>query len=114
MSTAENTMHALRTGIPYTPEQMSMAIYQCLCGSQIRDQAYGEDDQGNSVEIQWSESHCEWQIINHYANGQVSVCYDHFCEGSFANWDPVMLLDLCDNLDLIEDLDELLTEEPAE
>lgn len=109
--TAENTFQALKTGIPYTPRQMSRAIYRCLCEGQVREQCYGEDQEGNSVEIQWSESHSEWQIINHYANGQTSVNYDHFWEESFVNWDPAMLLAICENLDLTEELDEELAQQ---
>ena len=93
---------------PYTAEHMSQAIYQCLCDSQIREQCYGEDAEGNSTEIQWSASHESWQIIQHFTNGQMSVSYDHFSERSFQHWDPVLLYDLCDNLDLLDDLQEQL------
>ena len=89
----------------FSAKQMSQAIYDYLCDSQIGEHAYGEDGAGNSMEITWSAAHEEWQVINRFADGSTDIYYDSFWEESFANEDPKLLLDMCERLDLIEELE---------
>lgn len=104
---ADNTFAAIKTGIPYTAEQMSTAIYRCLCDSQITDYAYGEDSDGNSLEIHWHSKFEQWQMI-YRQNGQVSINYDSLHEHSLVWEEPSLLLSLCENLDLVDELQDEL------
>lgn len=99
---------------PFTTEQMSRALYRYLCDAQCGEHAYGEDSQGNSMEITWSSAHEEWQIINRFADGTTDIYYDHFWEGSWEDEDPELMYDILDRLDLVEELQERLEEEAAE
>lgn len=96
--------------IQFSTEQMSRALYDYLCNHQLGDHAYGEDVNGNSVEITWSAAHQEWQVINRY-DGQTDIYYDGFHEGSWEDEDPVLLRDMCDRLGLIDELTENFLEE---
>lgn len=99
--------------IQISNQRLSKALYDYLCDSQIGEYAYGEDAEGNSLEIMWSPSHEEFQIISRY-DGKTDIYYDHFYEGSWEDEDPVLLRDICERLGLIEDiLDELEDEETA-
>lgn len=106
MNTDQACLEDLLNQPAYTPERMSEAIYDCLCEGQVRESAYGEDNDDNSVAIEWSPGHQEWQIIWRWNTGECRVEYDHFYEGSFEDWDPLLLLSLCDDLDLIDSLQE--------
>ena len=103
----DNTVAALKTGIPYTAEQMSQAIYGVLCDSQITDYAYGETDE-ESLEISWHNRFEQWQIIRRDSKGHPEINYDGLHETALAFEDPKLLLDMCERLDLVEELDELL------
>jgi hypothetical protein len=89
---------------------LSEALYDYLCDSQRGEHAYGEDSKGNSMEIMWSSSHEEFQIINRY-NGKTDITYDTFWEGEWEDEDPVLLRDMCERLGLIEEIIERLEEE---
>jgi hypothetical protein len=91
--------------IPFSVQQMSQAIYTALCEDQVHEYVSGQDGEGNSIEIAWSAAHEEWQVITRTGDG-IDVYYDHFCETSFADLDPEMLYDMCDNLGLIEAMQE--------
>jgi hypothetical protein len=91
--------------IPFSVQQMSQAIYTALCEDQVHEYVSGQDGEGNSIEIAWSAAHEEWHVITRTGDG-IDVYYDHFCETSFADLDPEMLYDMCDNLGLIETLQE--------
>ena len=93
--------------IKITTKYMSEALYNYLCESQIGEHAYGEDAQGNSVEITWSSAHEEFQIINRY-DGKTDIYYDHFSESSWENEDPVLLRDMCERLGLLEDIQAVI------
>jgi hypothetical protein len=110
---AKNTFAAIKTGIPYTAEQMSEAIYDSLCNSQIYDYAYGEDSAGNSLEIHWHSKFDQWQLI-YRQNGQPTINYDSLHETSLVHEEPSLLLSLCESLELVDELQELLEEEAAE
>jgi len=91
--------------VPFTTKQMSQVLYDYLCDSQIGDHAYGEDGKGNSMEIAWSSSHEEWQVINRFACGTTNIHYDGFWEESWVNEDLEMLYDMCQRLNLIDELE---------
>ena len=110
---SQNTFAAIKTGIPYTAEQMSRAIYQALCDSQISDYAYGEDSEGNSLEIHWHSKFEQWQLITR-ENGQPMINYDSLHETSLIWEEPSLLLSLCESLDLVDELQDILEEEAAE
>ena len=92
--------------VPFAAQQMSEALYRYLCDYQLGEHAYGEDGRGNSMEIRWSASHEEWQIINRFADGTTDTYYDHFHEDSWKYEDPRLLWDMCGRCNLIEDLEE--------
>ena len=96
--------------IEFSTQQMSGALYDYLCGYQSGEHAYGEDAEGNSVEITWSAAHEEWQVINRY-HGETTIHYDSFWEGSWEDEDPVLLRDMCDRLGLIDELTEEFLEQ---
>jgi hypothetical protein len=104
---SQNTFAAIKTGIPYTAEQMSEAIYRALCDSQIYDYAYGEDSGGNSLEIHWHSKFEQWQLV-YRVNGQATINYDALHETSLVYEQPSLLLSLCESLDLVEQLQEEL------
>ena len=106
---SQNTFAAIKTGIPYTAEQMSLAIYQALCDYQSSDYAYGEDSAGNSLEIHWHNGFEQWQMI-YRENGQPIINYDGLHETSLVDEEPSLLLSLCESLDLIDELQEQLEE----
>jgi hypothetical protein len=58
-----------------TRQQQEKVILDYLCESQIGDRVYGEDEAGNSTEIQWLESRSEWQIID-IQNGETEISYE--------------------------------------
>jgi len=58
-----------------TRQQQEKVILDYLCESQIGDRVYGEDEAGNSTEIQWLESRSEWQIID-IQNGETDISYE--------------------------------------
>jgi hypothetical protein len=110
---AQNTFAAVKTGIPYTAEQMSLAIYRSLCDSQVYDYAYGEDKDGNSLEIHWHNRYEQWQMI-YRVNGQPMINYDGLHETSLVHEEPSLLLSLCESLDLVDELKEQMEEEDAQ
>jgi hypothetical protein len=58
-----------------TRQQKEKIILDYLCESQIGDRVFGKDEAGNSTEIQWLESRCEWQIID-IQNGETDISYE--------------------------------------
>lgn len=111
MSTAENTFAALSTGIPYTREQMSKAIYDALCGYQSHEYATGET-QEETLEISWHAGREQWQFVRMEA-GVRSIHYKGMWEGSLVGEDPDLLYSMCENLDLIDELQDEL-EDPRD
>jgi hypothetical protein len=110
---SQNTFAAIKTGIPYTAEQMSKAIHQAMCERQMADYAYGEDANGNSLEIHWHNTHESWQLISR-VNGQPTVNYDLLHETSLEWEEPSLLLSLCEHLDIVDELQQELEEEDIE
>ena len=109
MNTAENTWAALNTGIPFTTEQMSQAIYDCLCEYHTHDYVYGEYQQ-HSLEITWHLHHKHWQLI-HRHNGQPRINYDQLHAGSLIFEEPALLFDMCENLGIVDQLKQDLEDE---
>ena len=99
-----------KPAIQISNKQMSEALYNYLCDGQVGEHAYGEDAEGNSVEITWSQSHQEFQIINRYHNN-TDIYYDHFCENYWEDENPDLLRDMCERLGLIDEIIEKLEED---
>lgn len=78
--------------------QLSTRIYEYLCENQTGDYAYGENGHGDSLEIQWSESHKEWQLISRVNGDIVYLDYTHLHENSLADEDRDLLLDMYQRL----------------
>lgn len=102
-----------KSAIHISNKQMSKALYDYLCDGQVGEHAYGEDAEGNSVEIMWSQAHEEFQIINRY-DGKTDIYYDHFCENYWEDEDTILLRDMCERLGLIDEIIERLEEEDDE
>ena len=103
-----------KPAIQISNKHLSEALYDYLCDSQRGEHAYGEDAEGNSMEIMWSSSHEEFQVINRFANGTTNIYYDSFCEEEWEDEDPVLLRDICERLGLIDEIIERLEEEDDE
>ena len=95
-----------KPAIQISNKHLSEALYDYLCNSQRGEHAYGEDAEGNSMEIMWSSSHEEFQVINRFADGTTNIYYSNFCEEEWENEDPVLLRDICERLDLIDEIIE--------
>lgn len=93
-----------------TRKQKEQVVLDYLCYAQIGEYAYGEDDDGNSTEIQWIDSRCEWQVIDTY-NGEAVIDYESGgCEKAVAGLDDAILDDMIDNMYSPEELEELIEE----
>ena len=101
------------SAVPFGVEKMSKFIYDVLCNDQSREHAFGQDGPGNSLEINWSHTHEEWQFISR-VDYKTDVEYKGLWEESFVYEDPEILYDIIRNWNMVEDLEEILEIEEEE
>ena len=90
------------------PDTARKLLLDYLCYDQIGEHAYGEDDDGNSVEITWRDNNGDgyWWIEEHF-NGQV-LKDDEWggCEKAVGSLSDVIAFDMCNRLGLEPDYEE--------
>ena len=94
------------------PDTARKLLLDYLCYDQVGEHAYGEDDDGNSVEITWRDNNGDgyWWIEEHF-NGQV-LKDDEWggCEKAVGNLSDVIAFDMCNRLGLEPDYEEEVAE----
>lgn len=84
-----------------TREQQEQLVLDYLCYNQMGEHALGQDSAGCSVEIQWVECRCAWQIIETDAEGNISIDYESGgCEHAVGGLSDEILADMIEELGL--------------
>jgi hypothetical protein len=107
MNAQQQTFDILRGHIE--PDTARKLLLDYLCYDQMGEDAYGEDDAGNSVKINWIDrTDGGYWSIKQYSNGQLAFAEDEYggCEKAVGNLDDDILFDMCERLGLEPDYEQ--------